>query len=426
MLVPKPMLDETVHSHLIRIQRLNCIDTLDKTIKRLMCHVGSKADGAAHDEVWRLLARASGIDEQAYLCQHTRIPFVNVVRSHRSYTDSLGGFDSSRSLRYCRQCSEHDVVVRGYSYWRRLHQILGVEYCPIHRQLLEIAQSVDMETTLPCQVMGQVGEFVRESRKVYSNSIAERYTVLIGALLCGGYTVEPCAASFELVSKAISGPKSESRGKQFSEACNAVLGYLQANSGDWHSMINLDNHGNLIPTVWRGTEAYALLGAVLYDSPTAALDGLFQMTSHGQDSNSGLSLPEFWASETAFRWFVGLRGVDACRSEIDAGPVIRIGHQASLRAPAAVGLDLASDGFALRDFLRGAPLDDSCKRYGADSPRIRGILKTGVKEAQRYNKHMPQHGYPAIPDKSFELQQSWLKSNSEEDRSDESVLLTSV
>src|SRR5260221_2079919 len=40
-------------------------------------------------------------------------------------------------LRYCPRCVEEDRVQFGKCYWHRLHQVPGVELCPIHSMMLE-------------------------------------------------------------------------------------------------------------------------------------------------------------------------------------------------------------------------------------------------------------------------------------------------
>jgi hypothetical protein len=40
-------------------------------------------------------------------------------------------------LRYCPSCVEHDTELFGECYWHRLHQVLGVEICPVHMTFLE-------------------------------------------------------------------------------------------------------------------------------------------------------------------------------------------------------------------------------------------------------------------------------------------------
>jgi TniQ protein len=40
-------------------------------------------------------------------------------------------------LRYCPECVEHDRKLFGECYWHRLHQVVGVEICPLHKTFLE-------------------------------------------------------------------------------------------------------------------------------------------------------------------------------------------------------------------------------------------------------------------------------------------------
>src|SRR5260221_9531895 len=48
-----------------------------------------------------------------------------------------GGIPAPSRLRYCAGCVEEDRVQFGECYWHRLHQVPGVELCPIHNMMLE-------------------------------------------------------------------------------------------------------------------------------------------------------------------------------------------------------------------------------------------------------------------------------------------------
>jgi len=50
-------------------------------------------------------------------------------------------------LRYCPKCVIQDRVQFGECYWHRLHQIKGVEICPIHRNFLENSSVPALSTT---------------------------------------------------------------------------------------------------------------------------------------------------------------------------------------------------------------------------------------------------------------------------------------
>lgn len=40
--------------------------------------------------------------------------------------------DTKRCLRYCPECAESDREQYGFTYWHRVHQMIGVNVCPIH------------------------------------------------------------------------------------------------------------------------------------------------------------------------------------------------------------------------------------------------------------------------------------------------------
>lgn len=58
-----------------------------------------------------------------------------------SYSVGKGTFSTSIDwFRFCPLCAERDRQIRGEFYWHRLHQIPGVEVCPIHNIFLSTGQ----------------------------------------------------------------------------------------------------------------------------------------------------------------------------------------------------------------------------------------------------------------------------------------------
>ena len=39
----------------------------------------------------------------------------------------------ARYLRYCPLCATHDREQYGEAYWHRIHQMIGIQVCPVHR-----------------------------------------------------------------------------------------------------------------------------------------------------------------------------------------------------------------------------------------------------------------------------------------------------
>ncbi len=96
-----------------------------------------------------------GYTADYFIDHHTLLPFYGAffpperlkgIKEQMNSGDSSGlhyragmsrGIPTPSWLRYCPNCVEEDRVQFGESYWHRLHQVPGVELCPIHGMMLE-------------------------------------------------------------------------------------------------------------------------------------------------------------------------------------------------------------------------------------------------------------------------------------------------
>src|SRR6266699_1991681 len=99
-----------------------------------------------------------GYTADYFIDHHTLLPFYGAfftperlknLKTQMNSSDPSGlhnraGISSGRRgiptpswLRYCPGCVEEDRVQFGESYWHRLHQVPGVELCPVHSMMLE-------------------------------------------------------------------------------------------------------------------------------------------------------------------------------------------------------------------------------------------------------------------------------------------------
>ena len=56
---------------------------------------------------------------------------------HKTVGQSTTDIPNLTWLRYCPLCAKEERIHYGECYWHRLHQVPGVEICPIHRVFLE-------------------------------------------------------------------------------------------------------------------------------------------------------------------------------------------------------------------------------------------------------------------------------------------------
>lgn len=98
-----------------------------------------------------LQAITEKIPMQRIIEQHTMFPyygrFLQKERRNQAYTEMIqtkGNYhnllpmpkrkgNADRYLRYCPVCAENDRKQYGEAYWHRIHQLQGVNICPIHK-----------------------------------------------------------------------------------------------------------------------------------------------------------------------------------------------------------------------------------------------------------------------------------------------------
>ncbi len=57
--------------------------------------------------------------------------------------------DKTRCLRYCPLCSDYDRELYGETYWHRIHQMIGIYICPIHKCYLMESQVIISSKATP-------------------------------------------------------------------------------------------------------------------------------------------------------------------------------------------------------------------------------------------------------------------------------------
>lgn len=192
-------------------------------------------------------------------------------------------------LKSCPDCVAEDFDYWKFSYWRRSHQIPGVEWCPKHKKLL-----------IASNLRPHVGNCASPSDHIYDSlspqidlpksprKIASRYTEIIFGLLeaRGKFTHS------QLVD--LLNARAEKRGGLYASSkkgrtLSAVIKYSSPGEFTWAqellrrpgSSCTFDLEVQLRKLFLRGgrmqTEAYALAMAVLFLSADEALRGLLEI-----------------------------------------------------------------------------------------------------------------------------------------------------
>ncbi|XWK89101.1 MAG: TnsD family Tn7-like transposition protein [Phormidium sp.] len=166
---PDPYPDELLYSVLARFQERVHYPSRESLVGELF---GTKKAFATIDlpsHLCRLIASLPPghlYTVDGFINNHTLLPFyspfctkerITAIRENMGDGKKLGfhyriGIVSSRislptSLKFCPLCAREDIEQFGEYYWHRLHQVPGVEVCPIHAIFLENSSALTRNRT---------------------------------------------------------------------------------------------------------------------------------------------------------------------------------------------------------------------------------------------------------------------------------------
>lgn len=164
-----------------------------------------------HGHVCKLSALAD-LDPYHLVTNHTCLPYTQAFLAPRQheYGNQVSPFDSTSTRwhsllsalpRYCPLCVQADKCEYPYAYWRRHHQIRGIDLCPAHGVGLIVAD-VDPAALLPSDVVGNAAyseQVVSANVDVLSRDIS---TVIL-ELLTSQASISTAAVSSALRGKAL-------------------------------------------------------------------------------------------------------------------------------------------------------------------------------------------------------------------------------
>lgn len=213
--IPELMPDEFILGYLGRIGAVNGIrsEPYMRTVLRQSYKQqnGQDSEGTLIEH----LAKVSGIDTYHFARHHTLIPLYRAVASHlhKHLHGEPGDFGllSAHSprlmrndLQLCPECIREDVDYLGFTFWRRSHQLPGVDWCPKHSTPLHsIAGNQSDLLKPPHVVLERLGWDARQVDKtIEENPVVGRYAELVQVVLDFKSPIAPEAISPLLAEKA--------------------------------------------------------------------------------------------------------------------------------------------------------------------------------------------------------------------------------
>lgn len=352
--VPEPLPDELAAGHLGRVYAINGIRQSDRETRTIHKLVGD--DGCAYQET---LASLTGLPISHYLFHHTLLPFFRAVQVgepfswravDQEFTVRASGHRANQlGAKVCPNCIDEDISFWGFSYWRRTHQLPGVCTCPKHQTgLLRTKPSSPMKL-LPQKALDSAEVLSPELYQLATeNPTIKRY----GEICLEFLGRERSISTIQIVSCL------QQRARQLHIRSHAgVVGvhlhdiarnqaggfWLNAHFPDIESK---GSSSSLCRTyssrkIAYATTYYALALALLYHSTDEAFSDL--------DSHAAISKASFSDTRGHFKPHENSPGSHGTL------------HQ------------------ALNGFLRGMPVEQACKRFGAERHALENILRTATK-----------------------------------------------
>lgn len=186
---PELLPEEMLAGYVGRVARMNGISQ-----QRLWRHLHEHetlASKPGHLRTWvHALATAYPLDADALAGSHTLIPLLTVLRptgSSMKMADpkcvaAIRQCETAlpdRGPRLCPACVEEDLGFWGLSYWRRNHQVRGVDCCPKHGVPLHQVDNPDALAMFPEECRGNARQFAPAVAEPWRSRFTEMVTELM-------------------------------------------------------------------------------------------------------------------------------------------------------------------------------------------------------------------------------------------------------
>ncbi|HSH96841.1 MAG: TniQ family protein [Methylophilaceae bacterium] len=188
MLLSKPLDGELISGYSGRLRVLNGYANMKRTW-RALSDFHKKPMYLTH-----LLAMSAQLDIVDITLNHSLLPYRRC--STPTVTYFIDEFKNPNYIDYnifrtsginpgfCRNCIQQDLSKHGYSYWRREHQVPGIDWCPEHEEPLQRTSDPNAFENLPIDFLNSQN-FATEQieQRPEAGSLVDRYIKISLALI---------------------------------------------------------------------------------------------------------------------------------------------------------------------------------------------------------------------------------------------------
>jgi len=400
MIVVEAMPDELSAAHAGRFGSLNRLQSrqVHLALRSALTADGHEVEGLPMVE---LLALATGMSSIAYAQAHSMIPVLrvatkgDVIRPHghrgdRSYTKRLGTTAPREGGFVCLKCLKLDLETFGFSWFRRAHHLIGVDWCIHHHESLWQVDSTDPFIALPhvWKARNQLRELDACARSLdEADPFIQRYVAIVSSFLTLVQPIPTIQLHPPIRERATAlGLRRAMVGKQppLSDRVRdlATKQWLQAHvpglyekpDSEFSSRIDTQLF-SLVPV--RG-DSYALALAALYpsaDDAIAAVRASCQHLPRTELADHATHGMQFWQGE-AWQHYARHRGDHRELAENIGLPVDYVSsHLLNLGLPDLKEIGYGPLGAALNSFVGGESIEQACADHAVDVQDLQALLR---------------------------------------------------
>ncbi|MDP3597147.1 MAG: TniQ family protein [Nitrospirota bacterium] len=404
--IPELLPGELLHGWRGRVRVLNLLESSGDA-EALVRHLASEA-GTAPDSKCGLLeysAATLGKSVEELCERHLLVPFFKALtntRRNKAKSGAKGPRDCyirwaptrivGDRTNLCPKCVREDQEHLGFSYWRRVHQLPGVCWCPEHEVPLRTIPGLNSFDVCPDRVLDQASEISWANDTESGSGIMRRYTAIASEVLNRGLRFDSLTASSVLGLRAgAMNLRLKGNGDRPTVSTLAMTSLPAQWLNETFPRVRWST-GKFIATVdgacMSGENRYTpatlcLLAALLYEEAGIAIRELTTLPPEPCTTTARRQRGfDFWSGQGVFAEFVKQRGViEKVADALGMHPsdVSRGLHSQGLPE---FGVGTRSQS-ALRAFLGGASMDDACREADAATDQLESLLRAGCARLAR-------------------------------------------
>lgn len=405
----EPMLDELAAAHEGRRMFLLGCNSRSEHLRRMRAEI--TAENAEEIPRLHLLATVSGMDASAYAIAHSMLAsqrvaslkgqdFVHGTPESAAFSKRWGMQAQREGAYVCNHCIDEDLSQHPFSWFRRSHHLIGVDWCPVHGSVLHKVEASrpfdalphnwrDEKMTSPVSASHAglpADGFYRRYVEIATGLLSRKRPVECGALNASiGNRARELGLRVSLKGrgKLISARLIELTDPKWREMHFAGLG--EKVPGEYFSRI--DRVGGYMAITGTG-DGYACALACLFDSSIDALQFVESADVNAQvipaKSKQNRGKPrgvDFWQGAVWEPYIEcnGNHSVLAKKLGLSRSHLTNM--MASIGLPSLRGVHAHPGWRAMIAFSNGLSLQDACASEGVDIVEVEQLLRISIARA---------------------------------------------